>query len=52
MKTTYRLWYRFDSLVFKLTSINKFLSIIIHKFDKLVYEKTAYENTIFLVENL
>jgi len=31
--------------------INKFL-FIIHKFVKVIYEKTTYENTNFISENL
>jgi hypothetical protein len=35
----------------QLMKINKLLCII-HKLVKIVYEKTAYENTIFVSENL
>jgi len=59
LKYTFFCFYYYQSIqgTFKLAytkqlrKINKVFCII-HKFVKLIYEKTAYENTIFVGENL
>jgi len=48
---SYQLRARLDWLILELMQINK-LSCISYKLVKVVYEKTTYEGTIFVSENL
>jgi phage-related protein len=41
-----------DWLILELMQTNKLLCIIIHKLVRLVYEKTTYEDTTFVSEDL